>query len=933
MRIDGNIKTALNSVMASDQNTVLLFAPEDYNKSDFISGLTEMYYKYYTFTAVVDDLQELCTTVAERVLTDEPELLLRLRQLLFCQSRYNGPRTVLKAVLNYIEASKRDVLFVFEDLEELPKDFDYTYFIYLINHAPQNLKIVLSSDVFLPLGLYRFEPKYPMVISDDMLMPTSAMCSYEEYIADLDEENVARLCFLAELPILSENHLSGFMPEASQMLRYLGRKGIYVSQRDRGANGIVYRLQNDFRDFLKSISGDYADLIAKYEEIDLYEEMLKAMSNGDDCFVYLRFALRRSAVQHAENAIKLIFNSPKCLPKLPSFLTVHKEYLHIKNPRIAGDNSYTRAFQKLLRIVYNFEVDECLEETSRLKEHFKETGDMFTYYILSSAECLAYDKKGNREKVFELIHEAEEFSKACEEHNYFGLVIRMLLPDFPRYSSQKPAELEELLATPEVKNAFWYFKALEDLEILYYTLGNYRKSLDIAMQIKELLSVYVIPPRIVAMSYYDPSDMQVVEQKVDDALRFSISNDLLDDTLVLYTAKSLICAYRGELDKAEELSNKSFELITGEDSVEKFFTIMIRVWNKARKGENRYAVDLANIYLNYTRARAPEYIQFMAAALSYALFKTGEIEESYELAREAIKTGANRSIAWLMSMGLATNYLLAKGELQDVNFLLGNIIKTASTHGMLRLLVEGANDIFQPILEYAKLKNIEPEIIEEIFSLIRIKTGEKMPAGNVKVNLFGTVSVTFNGEEIKWKTRKSKDLFLHYILGGKVGIERAVLLDTFWKDYMYESSINNLKTTNNLVRKTLQNYDINFKLTHNNTRYTITIENLEVDYVRFRELLDCFIHEPDVMRKADIMDAVLRIYKGDFAEDIHYPEFEHERVTVKQELVLNLIKLVRLLAKQGEYVDAKRFLNTLIHIDQENNYDHMSVDLDKYLKI
>ncbi len=934
MKIDANVRTALNSVMASDLNSVLLFAPADYNKADFISGLTERYYKHYTFTACIDDLVELCTVVAERVLADEKELLLRLRQLLFCNSRYNGPRTVLKTVLNYIESTKRDVLFVFEDLEQLPKDFDYTYFIYMINHAPSNLKIVLSSNTFLPLGLYKFEPRYPMIIEQSMLSRNSALCTYDEYISDLDEESIAMLCYLSSIPIINDKFLNKVFPNALMVLKYLSRKGIFVSSRDRGENGFIYRIDKGFREYLKQISSQYEESIAQYRDINLEEELLVAIRDiSGNYFEYFRFASSMQSVAHAEEAIKLIIHTPSCITKVPRFLSVHKEYISSRIPKIMGENYYIRALQIMLRIFHHVEVEDCLALIPELKQQFVEKGDTVAYYVLSAAECFAYDLLGNRDKAYELVLQADEFAKKKEDYRYYGLIIRMLLPNFPRYSSQKPSELEELLALNEVKNAFWYFKALEDLEVLYYTLGNYRKSLEIAMKIKELLSSYEIPPRIVAMGYYDPQDVSDVEKRVDDSLRFSIANDLDLDTLMLYTAKSLIAAYRNEYKSADKYSNMAFKHITEEDSCEKYFTVMTRIWNKARMGDLKYAYDLSTIYLNYTRARAPEYTQFMAAALSYTLYKMGELEKSYETAREAIKTGAHRSIAWLMSMGIATNYLLSKGDLQNVNLLLSNIIKTADSHGMIMLLVEGASDIFQPILDYAKSKNIERELIEEIYSLIRIKKGEKKTSGDVKVNLFGTVSITANGEEIKWKTRKSKDLFLHYILGGKIGVERGLLLDTFWKDYMYESSINNLKTTNNLVRKTLQGYDINFKLTHNNTRYTIDIENLEVDYVRFRELMDCFLHEPDVQRKADIMDGILRIYKGDFAEDIHYPEFDHERVSIKQELALNIIKLVRLLAKQGEYVDAKRFLNVLMHIDKDNNYEHLAYDLERYLKI
>jgi tetratricopeptide (TPR) repeat protein len=509
----------------------------------------------------------------------------------------------------------------------------------------------------------------------------------------------------------------------------------------------------------------------------------------------------------------------------------------------------------------------------------------------------------------------------------------MLLPDFPRYLSLKPQEIEDLLNKEELKGAFWYLKMLEDLEFSYYSLGNYRKCMELAERLKETLPEYVIPPRHVAMIYYDNADMTMVEKKIDEALTFATENDLKEDIHMLYTAKSLVYAYRGEYKQSIEYSTLSLASVGKGDSYEKYFTIMERVWQHAKIGEHKYAQALANAYLAYTRAKAPEYVQFMASALAYTLYKMGRTELAYQLAKETIQLGANRSIAWLMSMGIATNHLLSRGELQDIDSLLSNLIRASHTHGMKMLIVDYANDVFAPILGYAQERNVEPEIIEEIMHAVRIKDGDKHVSADVKLKMFGNVSITAGGQEIQWKTRKSKDLFMHYVLAGKVGMDRSVILDLLWKDYLYESAINNLKTTNNIIRKTLDNYGIEYKLHYINSRYSITIENLDNEYERYRMLIENFNKENDYLHKAELMDQILKIYRADLCVDVNYPDFEHERTSVKQELIINMIKLIRGLAKAGEYVESKRFLNALMLIDGDNDYNHMVYELDRFINL
>ena len=932
MRLDQQVNSVINEIMAGDSSCVFLFAENDLNKEDFISEITGRYFKHFWFSPKIDDMYEICMTLADHILYDDPQTRLRLRQLLFCQSQYNGPKSVIRTILDYIKNVKREVLVVFKHMDLLPQDYDYTLLRYFINNAPHNLKILIASNNFLHIGLHGFEPRYPMLIDANILPSKDEEFNYEEYISELDDEQIAFLCYVAKSGIFSQNRLNDFYPEGNQVLKYLSRKGYYVSARSKICNNdYIYIFDEGFRNYLTSVYSQYEKYMGDYASTDVNEVIVGGITDmNHDYFSYATFAIKIKSYAHAENAVEKILHCPNHIPKLPNYLRAHSELLKF-NP--SKQYPYISAFKVCLDTMQGIADEETLAWVGELKAYFKESGDISTYCILSTAECLINDKLGNSDKVMEIIKEVKTLKDQDEKLTYLFVIVLLMMPNFPRYSTLKASELEAQLQNPAVKDEFWYFKAIEDLGFYYYTLGNYRKSLELANSLHELLPSYVVPPRLVAMCYYDLGDLAVVERKVDDALTFSLENGLDDEIHMLYTAKSLIYAYRGEKDNSRKYSDLSLQNVGEKDSYEKFFTIMVRVWQHAKAGEHAYAHDLGTVYLAYARANAPEFVPFMLSALGYALFKMGKSLEAYQLAKEAIKTGANRSVAWLMCMGIATNHLLYNGDAREADLLLGNIIKAANTHGMIKLIVDFAIDVFAPILDHAEKNNVEPEAIAEILSLVRLKEGKEEVSAAVKINMFGDVYITVNGKELQWKTRKSKDLFLHYVLAGDVGIDRNVILDFLWKDYLYESAINNLKTTNNIIRKTLDGAGVKYKINYLNSRYSIKVENLDNDYVRYKMLVENYMKEPEILRKAEIMDDILKIYKADFALDIAYSDFDHERVSIKQELVINMIKLIRGLAKAGEYVESKRFLNSLMLIDRDNDYNHMVYELDKFINL
>ena len=387
--------------------------------------------------------------------------------------------------------------------------------------------------------------------------------------------------------------------------------------------------------------------------------------------------------------------------------------------------------------------------------------------------------------------------------------MQYISPESMRYSALSASEAEQALELANGDRHYWSLRLLENVENYYYSIGNYRKSMETAEKLKSIFPMYVIPLRIIAMSYFY-GDLKRTKNLVEEALSFAINNNLFNDTHMLYSVKALMESFYGNEETALMYSDRAYGALTDDIGFERYFTVYVRCYLNCLFNRVSYAANLANLYLHEAQELAPKYSAMMLQIYSYAALKEGNRSRSYRAATQAIDAAENRSFVWLYSMGLATNCLLAKGEIRDVRSIVTNILRCGENYGMLMVLTDTA--VFGPILREAEAGEIEPETVSKIKALIDAKQGGKGEQGVLHVTMFGDSAVSMNGKELQWKTRKSKDLFLHYMLAGEFGIDRNVIIDYMWKDYLYDSAINNLKTTNNIIRKTLAQYGVKFKL-------------------------------------------------------------------------------------------------------------------------
>ncbi len=920
MKQELNTNTLVNDIMSGGNNAVMLFAAAGTGKTDFLTELASRYRKVFWFNSLLDDIEIYCDVLIDTILVDAPDLKKKLKQLMYCEWEFNGPGVIITALLDYISTIKGDCLMVFERAEALYGVFDLAPIERIIKFCPSNLKVVVSGDRFVNFDYGKFEPNYPKLIDETILLPKTDKPDVEGYLSDLSDSDRAVLCYVRQLMSFEADFVDRLAPGIGNVLRYLDRKGCYVTSRD----GRRYRFNTLLKTYLdehhvallKALPFPAADdVIRQYGDylmeqgqyfgaLRLYHKSSDALEALDRCCKALL----------ADNELTLRMEryvSPMHVPLYPGNYADYPYYSIYAANCLACDRKFEEAEPLLLRAIEQLEDRDC------------------SAYFKACALRLKWLADRDETEQLRTLY-AELLSKYAETEPYRMTVLTASYGNVISKLDRSISEIEKMVSQIE-KDDIFYVRLLENIAEGYFEQGNYKRSISIVKGIKEAIPQYVIPHRLLIFNYY-AGEVDETEKMARRALRFAKDNDIHKDISMLYAILGAIELYHGRVDEAKANYETAFRTAE-KGSAGFYYATVLRCKLFANHFDPVYAREMAHIYLKNAEAFDPFHVKDMSMALAYCYYKLDEKEKAYQYATRCIQLSNAKSVLWLNSMAIAVDYMLNKGDLKRAPTLIGNLLKASAKYGMRTVIVEEMDGVYRSIVRYAEEHEIESEYLAEIKEAYRIRRDSQKRKSRLNIGFFGDVSITADGKEIQWKTRKSKELFLHYLLVGESGLDRNVIIDYLWKDYLYESAINNLKTTNNIIRKTLEKYGIEFKLEYVNSRYILKIEDLDCDLDRFKALSRKMDQENSVGAMVATMNEMLKIYRNDFATDINYREFDNERKILRQGIIIQLLRLVRALAKEGEYIEAKRFLSALIVIDKQNDYTHFVEELDSHINI
>ncbi|HHT83443.1 MAG TPA: hypothetical protein GXZ92_03165 [Clostridiales bacterium] len=910
----------INDIMSNDALAVMLFAPAGSGKTDFLTELGNRYRTVFWFNALTDNVESFSLCLAEKIFRDNPSAMQKIKQLRYSESELNNEVIIITALLQHISTIKGNCLLVFERMEMLPENFDYGLIERLIKHCPKNLKIVVSSDSFINFDYNAFEPLCPILIDENVLGQKPSKPDFVTYVKDFNAKQKAFLAYISDLDYLDRDFIKTFYPEGVEVLERLSCQECYVVTRDIK----YFRLNTLFRKWLQRRKDEFVEELKFFDSVNAAQRLGDYLLSEKRYYDAFKVFHKAGDMNKIEYCLQGIFSNKSMKLNLFSYAKYYKNTVH----ECVKDYPYYRlylAFHSFVNGNYNLSYISAKE----LLSAFKDT-DKNAYLCCNLLMLRCHIKVGRYDEALELIKELKpRYEDNLNDYEnilpYIPLVYREL--DLSLNFSEM-TRYEGILEKQESKDRIWYVKVMQSIAEAYFDIGNYKKAIQITSQIKKVILYYVIPHNMI-MFYYFSGEIEMASSIANSALRFALKHDITKDVSLLYTALANIDMYYGKVKEALQKYDIAVSL-DKENSYTKFYNISQRCMAYARHGDLNYAKEVSHIYLKYCETYAPQYANMLLCSLAFCFYRLGNKEKAYFYATKCVTQSKSRSIFWLCGMAIATAYLLERGDLKDANSLVRNILKSSYVYGMEIMVVDNI-DVFEPLLTYASKNGIETAYIDKLNTMIKKKEGMKQVSHNLKIKFFGATAVYSGNTEIQWKTRKAKELFLHYILAGKEGIDRNLIIEYLWKDYVYESAINNLKTTNNIIRKTLAQHDVDFELDYINCKYILHINNVVNDYEDFLKLLDVYKNEENIINRKNDMNELLERFKDGFAVEISNEHFNKHRASLSQEMTILLLKLVSDLIARKDYIDAKKYLIFLKQIDKSENYEKLSEEINSHL--
>lgn len=907
---DSAVNKTINEAMTRKGAACLLFAESGKGKREFLTRLSGNFQKTFWFSPVFDDFESLPLIIAEKLFANDKERLRKVSQLVYCRSAFNNEDVIVSYLTDFIGGEKGDFLFVFEQMDRVPEMFDFRIIERLIVLSPLNLKIAVASDNFISFDYSKFEKNWPMLVDVAGMASDGKeeLFGLDAYFSTLDQAGRSFLKTFAKLEYIDASFAETIYPNAKKLLETLAKHPSMVSE--RGKNLFV---------FSKGFKAHIEETI-KDEPISDYDG--------------LKLSLGR---YYAEK--KDYFGAFKCFSKIRNMPLVNDMVAEILGNRILCHklNRYAALYGRMTRyeneyeypyymiyvamtMIANKRYDECRTVCSRLLEEHGDIRNVFCAAHTVAMVSLVEEKKFKQAYDYSVRHSFANFPETAnrEMADIFCMTLRSIIEGDLQFEVAKLAAYDRAVNEMNGENEIWFVRVKETFADAFYHVGNYKKGWDIMHEIQRVVPFYIIPYKVVNYRFFIDGDMAAIKEFIDTAVKKAERLGITQDVSLLYAARGRVLGYAGRYDEAIADYDRAVSLDSEMGRV-KFQNIAERVVAYARWKDLTYAREVAFTYCKFAEAHSPQNRDVMLYALCICCYLAGDYDSAYRAALDCVKASNVKSVYWLIGMGLALSYLLNKNSVDNPIGLVTRIMKTAESYGMDSMMVENS-DIFAPILDFAKENGVSKDYVEVLEKRIAEKKAAITPDIKLSVKMFGATAVKCGNAEICWKTKKAKELFLHYFVSGQDGMERKRILETMWSDYRHDSAINNLKTTNNIIRKALDGAGVKYKLDYFNGKYVLAVDNAASDERRFRELAASWEQETVVRKKNDIAEEIMVEFNEPYAADATSGYFKSRAHEIEQKKVYILIRTVKTLLRNGDYVEAKRFFDWLKTTDKDADY-------------
>lgn len=224
------------------------------------------------------------------------------------------------------------------------------------------------------------------------------------------------------------------------------------------------------------------------------------------------------------------------------------------------------------------------------------------------------------------------------------------------------------------------------------------------------------------------------------------------------------------------------------------------------------------------------------------------------------------------------------------------------------------------------IKPIQHSRLQKTLSRIHPQVDEKQKANGMVICCFSSLHIIDKGKNclvnLRWRTRKTEELFAYLLLNHGKNIGKEFLVDLLWPHISWQRGISQLYNAVYQIRKTLTERNINMEIENTDQYYILHLNDTELDIDQWERAID---HLPSINERT-ISKHIQLIYqyKGDVFRDSNYIWSIKEKNRLRETWFYHISQVTNYLFEAGKYI---QIINIYHHVQQVHPLDPKSYEM------
>jgi len=186
-------------------------------------------------------------------------------------------------------------------------------------------------------------------------------------------------------------------------------------------------------------------------------------------------------------------------------------------------------------------------------------------------------------------------------------------------------------------------------------------------------------------------------------------------------------------------------------------------------------------------------------------------------------------------------------------------------------------------------------------------------ANNIHICCFGSLRIKFGEKNhpmnIRWRTRKTGELFAYLLLNHNKNVRKDFLVDLLWPHIGWQRGISQLYSAVYQMRKTLNELNINIEIESCDQHYILHLNNIKLDIEKWEQSIDN-LSEINERTISEHMQTIYQ-YKGDIFRDLNYAWSVKEKDRLRETWLYHIGQVTKYLFERGKFI---QIINIYHHV-------------------